>query len=114
MLNNSEKKFRSISELAHDAIIMMDVSGAVTYWNKAAEKIFGYADDEMIGRELHAALAPRRYCESYMKGLDHFKTTGTGNAIGKSWNFRPSEKTESSFHRTVTLSRISGGQTCSQ
>ena len=34
----------------HDAVVMTDVDGTVTYWNQGAERLFGWAADEMVGR----------------------------------------------------------------
>lgn len=82
-LQESEEKFRMISNTAKDAIIMMDDRGNVTYWNRAAETIFGYTPEEVIGKELHIVLAPERYLDAYRKGMETFVTTGRGTAIGK-------------------------------
>jgi PAS domain S-box-containing protein len=42
-LRESEEKFRMISASAQDAIIMMDSEGNISFWNEAAQKIFGYS-----------------------------------------------------------------------
>jgi PAS domain S-box-containing protein len=47
----------SIVESSDDAIVSKDLNGAVTSWNKGAEKIFGYSAEEMIGQPI-AILAP--------------------------------------------------------
>ena len=74
-LYESEQKFRSISASAQDAIIMADNGGNITYWNEAAEKIFGYTQEEVIGKELHKLLAPERYYKDYKRGFKKFKET---------------------------------------
>lgn len=56
-LHESEERFDRIAENATDAIIMIDCEGRVVLWNAAAERIFGYAKDEMLGRDLHAILS---------------------------------------------------------
>ena len=43
-LKESEEKFKIISSSAQDGIVIMDDRGNVTYWNKAAEKMFGYKE----------------------------------------------------------------------
>lgn len=39
-LKESEEKFRFVSETAVDAIIVTDIKGDITFWNRAAEKNF--------------------------------------------------------------------------
>jgi diguanylate cyclase (GGDEF)-like protein/PAS domain S-box-containing protein len=48
-IQNSEAKFRSVIETASDAILLADKEGKITLWNKAAETIFGYRAEEVIG-----------------------------------------------------------------
>ena len=43
---------------SNDAIIGMDTSYTVTSWNKGAEKVFGYAAEEMIGASITQLLPP--------------------------------------------------------
>jgi len=52
-LRESERKFRVIAASAHDAIVMTDDQGRITFWNKAAEKIFGYSALEADKRNIH-------------------------------------------------------------
>ncbi len=48
----SEEKFRSLSESATDAIIITDDEGTITFWNKSAQKIFHYPEEEAIGTNI--------------------------------------------------------------
>ena len=51
MLAESERRFRLLVEGVIDyAICMLDPNGVVTNWNRGAERIKGYAEDEIVGR----------------------------------------------------------------
>lgn len=43
-------------EFANDAIILTDASGAITYWNNGACRIYGWEKKEVVGQNLHALL----------------------------------------------------------
>ena len=109
-LNESEDKAHSITESAMDAIIMTDNDGEIIYWNPAAEKIFGYTAQEVIGREVHSFLAPREYYAAFKKAYDCFKTTGKGSAIGKTFEFSALKKDGAEILIEISLSafRIKG------
>ena len=55
-LMESEGRFRSLAESASDAIVSVDSNGGVIHWNSAAESVFGYSVDEVIGKPLVSLL----------------------------------------------------------
>ena len=65
-LRNSEEKFRSVAQSAGDAVISINNKGKIVFWNTAAQKIFGYTENEIIGRPV-TALMPERYKEKHTK-----------------------------------------------
>jgi PAS domain S-box-containing protein len=81
-LRASETRLRGITESAQDAILMMDPSGAISFWNPAAESILGYAHDEALGKNLDELLTPERYLAADSAALPEFLRTGRGSAIG--------------------------------
>ncbi|MBI2809451.1 MAG: PAS domain S-box protein [Candidatus Melainabacteria bacterium] len=82
-LEYSETLFKQICVGALDGIVCVNQDGAVTVWNGAAERIFGYQADDVIGRNLHLLIAPERYRERFAPALEHFKKTGSGTILGK-------------------------------
>jgi PAS domain S-box-containing protein len=49
----TERRLRQQAALldeAGDAIVVMDVAGVVTFWNAAAERLYGWTKDEVLGR----------------------------------------------------------------
>ena len=51
-LRESENRFRTLAETASDAIITIDEDSRIVLVNQAAEKVFGYTRDELLGAEL--------------------------------------------------------------
>ena len=82
-LRESEDQFRTIAASAQDAIIMMDADGAISFWNPAAEAIFGYTAQEVLGQNLHHLLAPERFHAAFNAGIARFRTSGEGGAVGR-------------------------------
>ena len=82
-LRQSEACLRHITDSAQDAILMIDPQGAITFWNPAAEKLFGYTREEALGRNLHRLLAPERYLPQHLAAFPVFVRTGEGPALGQ-------------------------------
>jgi two-component system sensor kinase FixL len=72
----------AIVECSEDAIIAKDLQGAVTGWNAAAERLFGYSSAEMLGRPLTAIFPADRLHEEAMilgriargERVEHYET----------------------------------------
>ena len=62
-LRESENRFRSVIESASDAIVLTDGDGRIFSWHKGAKGIFGYTEEEIIGKPF-AALFSSRYCKA--------------------------------------------------
>ncbi len=105
-IQDSEEKFRKISATAQDAIIMMDHEGNISYWNLVAEKIFGYREEEAVGKYLHKLIVPDRYYRNFLKGFQRFKDTGEGAAIGKRLELSAIKKDGIEFSIELSLSSV--------
>ena len=73
--SESEDRYRSVVEAATDAIVTIDTDSRVRFANAAVKDIFGYAPDELIGRDL-AALMPESFRPLHKAGLHRYVTTG--------------------------------------
>lgn len=102
----SEKRFRSVVQTASDAIITANSCGQITFWNLAAEDMFGYSADEIVGKPL-TAIMPERYREAHLKGLSRLVKTGQPRLEGKIAEFEGLKKDGSEF--PISLSIASWG-----
>lgn len=66
---------RIIAETATDAIITIDTDSTILFVNRAAERIFGYANEEMVGASL-TMLMPEYLRHLHRKGLTNYVATG--------------------------------------
>jgi len=109
-LRESEEKFRSMSDSAQDAILMMDHQGNISYWNKAAEKILGYSAQETLGKELHTFLAPKHYQAAFKEAFSRFKKIGQGPAVGKTLELEAERKdgTEIPIELSISATKLKG------
>ena len=75
-------RLAAIVESSDDAIVSKTLDGIVTSWNAAAERIFGYRAEEMIGQSILRLLPQERHAEEDMilarlrrgERVDHFET----------------------------------------
>ncbi|MCX6841659.1 MAG: PAS domain S-box protein, partial [candidate division WOR-3 bacterium] len=108
-LRESEARMRTITGSAKDAIIMMDDSGLVTFWNPAAEAMFGYAAEDVIGRKLHEFLTPERFRAAHAAAFGQFRATGEGGAVGKTVELAATRKDGTEVPAELSLSAIKIG-----
>jgi len=55
----------------------------ISFWNAAAERIFGYTAAEALGQELHAMIVPEPARAGFAQAFPHFQASGEGPIIGK-------------------------------
>jgi PAS domain S-box-containing protein len=82
-LQESEERFRNLTESAQDAIIMMGIDQRISFWNGAAGRIFGYSAAEAMGRVLHELIAPVAASAKFSQAFPDFQRNGAGAFIGK-------------------------------
>ena len=58
-----------------DAIVVTDAGGAITFWNPAAERVFGYTQSEALGQSLDLII-PERLRKRHWDGYDQTILSG--------------------------------------
>ncbi|MDO9220349.1 MAG: diguanylate cyclase, partial [Thiobacillus sp.] len=105
-LAEREEVLHSITNAAQDAVMMIDSAGLVTYWNPAAEQMFGFSELEVVGKNLHDLIVPERYLERAHAGFSRFAASGEGPAIGRTTTLRAKHRKGDEFPVDISLSAI--------
>ncbi|HTW95141.1 MAG TPA: PAS domain S-box protein, partial [Tepidisphaeraceae bacterium] len=79
---NPQAWLAAVIDSSDDAIVTKTLEGVVTTWNKSAERIFGYAPQEIIGKPILTIIPPDRQHEEVEilrrlrngQRVDHFET----------------------------------------
>lgn len=109
-LTASEERFREVVQTAPDAIVLADEDGHILSWNGAAERLFGYAASEVLGRSL-TMIMPERYRVNHERALERVRTTGEVRLKGAIVTMHGLHKEGREFPIEMSLSSwISGGR----
>lgn len=73
--------FSAFIDTAVDAVILIDAKSNIQLFNPAAEKMFGYGQDEILGKKIKL-LMPDPYRGAHDRYVDNYKETGTKKIIG--------------------------------
>ncbi|WP_235693030.1 PAS domain S-box protein [Deinococcus aquaedulcis] len=79
----SEALGTAMLNAALDGVVTMDSQGRVLEWNAAAEQIFGYRRQEVLGQELAGLIVPPDAREAHRRGLAHYLRTRHGPVLGR-------------------------------
>jgi PAS domain S-box-containing protein len=79
--HNHEARLDAVFEAAVDGIILIDAAGRIQRLNPAAERMFGYASAEVVGRNVKM-LMPSPYQEEHDGYLQRYQATGEKRIIG--------------------------------
>jgi two-component system, cell cycle sensor histidine kinase and response regulator CckA len=102
-LQKSVAHLAAIVESSDDAIISKTLTGMITTWNKAAERIYGYSAEEMIGHNASILVPPGRQTE-FVESLETIKR---GHHVARFDTIRV-RKDGTPAEVSITLSPIAG------
>ena len=101
----SDAQQGAILEAAHDAIITMDQQLNIREFNPAAERMFGYARLDILGRNVELLLPPPDRAP-HKRALDEYLTAGRGALAGRQLELRGLRADGTEFPLELTVARI--------
>lgn len=105
-LREAQKRLDTVTTAAHDPIIMIDQDACVTFWNPAAEKLFGYSEEEIIGKEVFCLLPESNFREKIIASFSSYKKDGKGAMVDGISEFTVISKSNKSFYVGASISPI--------
>jgi len=107
-LRESEAKARAILETTVDGIITIDADGVIESFNAAAEDIFGYEAEEVLGKNV-TVLMPSPYREEHDEYLRSYHETGRRKIVGIGREVTGLRKDGSTFPMDLAVSEVELG-----
>ena len=108
VLQESEARMQAIVNTAVDSIVTIDERGIVQAFNPAAEKIFGYSADEVIGQNV-SMLMPSPYREKHDSYIYNYIQTGKSRVIGIGREVDALRKDGTTFPVELAISEVQTG-----
>ncbi|MBI2960543.1 MAG: PAS domain S-box protein [Betaproteobacteria bacterium] len=97
-----EARYRAVTYSANEAIITVGADGNIVGWNRGAGIIFGYAEAEIVGRQL-TLLVPHRYHDRFLEGMKRAFAGEQSDLIGRSVELTGQRKDRSEFRLDLSL-----------
>ena len=110
-MQESAARTQAILDTVADGIITIDKRGIIETFNPAAERIFGYDADEVIGRNLNM-LMPESYSNRHDSCLEHYLAGGQANIIDIGGIVEGRRKNGYTFPLDLAVSETQLGEEC--
>src|SRR5918997_208079 len=101
-LRKSEARYRTVLDTAFDAIVTITPDGVIRWFNRGAERIFGYRAEEVIGQPV-TVIMPERYREHCVAGLHNDLLMGEAPEVGGTTELVGQRKDGSEFPIEMSL-----------
>ncbi len=103
-----EARWQAVLDTLRDGLVSIDETGHITLFNRAAEDIFGYGAEELIGQKVNL-LMPPPYSEEHDRYIEAYRTTRVPQAIGRIREVWGRRKSGEIFPLELSVSEVEVG-----
>ena len=100
-----EEELRALRDTIVDGLVVIDVDKGIRSFNRAAERIFGYRAEEVLGRNV-GILMPRGERAAHDVYVDRYLETGEAHVIGRGREVTGKRKDGSTFPMSIYLGEM--------
>jgi len=105
----AEAWVRSLIETTQDAVVSIDRQARIVLFNPAAQRIFGYRPEEVVGQKVNM-LMPEPYTSEHDGYLERYERTGEAHAIGRIRMVTAKRKNGETFPIELSVAKIHSDQ----
>src|SRR5438552_16957643 len=109
--HEGDERFRLLVAHALDAVITIDLQGLITSWNPQAERLFGWPQEEVLGRVLSETIIPLAHREAHERGLARFRATGEGPVLDRRIELTALHRNGTEFPVELAITPMRSGKT---
>ncbi|MEO7577711.1 MAG: PAS domain S-box protein, partial [Massilia sp.] len=109
-LLGEQTRNRLILDNSHDAFIALDVDGNVTDWNSQAERMFGWTQQEVLGRPLAELVIPPNQRRAHNEALARFAVSGQGRVANRQVELTAMRRDGSEFPVELSITGYHEGE----
>lgn len=110
-LRESVARYRAVTQSSNDAIITADSAGMIIDWNRQAEAIFGYVENEIIGRPL-TQLIPHRHRARHLRSMNRVLAGAATRAMRTAFETEGLHRNQSVFPVELSWAQWEVGECC--
>jgi PAS domain S-box-containing protein len=105
-LSESEARNAAILQAALDCIVSIDSHGTIIEFNPAAERTFGYAREEVVGKDVAEIIIPAAMRDAHRRGMKRYLTTGETSLLDKRVQVTAMRRDGSEFPVELTVTHV--------
>ena len=105
-LRDSEAQKAGILKAAIDGVVTIDEEGTVLEFNEAAEEMFGWKADEIIGRNIGEVLVPEHLRPMFETIMENYRLKGAAPLVGRRTVGRAMRKDGSHFPMEISVVKV--------
>jgi PAS domain S-box-containing protein len=105
----AQERYRATQQAALDCVVTMDAEGRVVEFNPAAERTFGFTQDEAVGREMAELIVPEALREMHRRGLRRYLAEGDPRILDRRIEIEAQRAGGERFPVELTITRIDVG-----
>jgi diguanylate cyclase (GGDEF)-like protein/PAS domain S-box-containing protein len=103
-----DARMRALIDAALDCVVISDHTGRIVEFNASAERTFGYAREDVVGRPMAEVIVPPRYRKAHRAGIARCAAGGGGALLGQRLEMEGMRSDGSEFPLELTVNRVDG------